>query len=109
MRTHVVDNLVNSARGIMQRFQLFGTTLSLLTFAVSAVLSSAENLGLRFVTKLSIKYSLLLDLVSGALAERRRTDAEPTLEIINKPQRGSTLFYFMLHGAGNFNKPRSRP
>ena len=106
LQTHVLDNLVDRARNILQLFKLFGTSLRQPTSAGAVVLMSAKNWRSRPGTELSLEDSLLLELESGASVERRRREAEIALEIINEPQRGSAPFHFVLRGAGSVNKRR---
>ena len=106
LRTHVLENLVDRARGIMQLFKNFGASLAQPTTAGAAVLTATDNWRSRPGTELSLEDSLLLELESGASVERRRREAEAALEIINEPQRGSAPFHFVLRGAGGINKRR---
>ena len=89
LRTHVIENLVDRARGIMQLFKNFGTSLAQPTTAGAAVLKATDNWRSHSGTELSFEVSLLLELESGASVERRRREADAALEIINEPQRGS--------------------
>lgn len=66
MQTHVFDNSVERAKGILQLFKFFATALVLQIFAGVAVLTSAENWRSRPGTELSFEDLLLLELEFGA-------------------------------------------
>ena len=106
LRTHVPENLVDRATGIMQLFKNFGASLAQPTTAGAEVLTATDNWRSRFGTELSLEDSLLLALESGASVERRRREAEAALEVINELQRGSAPFNFVFRGTGDINKRR---
>lgn len=90
----------------MQLFENFGASFAQPITASAAVLTFTENKRFRHGTELSLEDSLLLILESDALVKRRRRETEDALEMINKPQRGSALFYFVMRGAKGINKRR---
>ena len=106
LQTHVYENLDDYARGILQDFKLFGTSLAQPTLVRAAVLTVAKIWRSRLSTKLSLKTSLLLKLEFNASVECRRRKAAATLEIINHPQLGSEPVHFLLRGANSVNKRR---
>ena len=106
LRTHMPENLVDRARGIMQLFKNFGTSLAQPTTAGAAVLTATDNWRSRPGTELKLEDSLLLELEFFASVERRLREAEAALEIINELHRGSAPFHFVLRGAGGINKRR---
>lgn len=106
LQSHVPDNLVDRARGILQLFKLFAPALPLPTLVGAAVLTSAANWRSHPGPELSLEDSLLLEFESGASEDRTRREADAAFENVNGPQRGFALFRFVLSGAGSIEKRR---